>query len=112
MKRFHVIAGALALALSTGAVAAHELKPVAAEAIDLGEVSGVAYYTVERDGFHVVATVASEGGEGRPVRLEAILAPGQSVTLSAPGALGDGPDVVEITRSNDRVLVRKTALVN
>ena len=52
-----LFATAFALA-SLGATRADGLRPVEAKSIDLGEVSGVAYYTVERDGFHVVATLA------------------------------------------------------
>jgi hypothetical protein len=40
---------ALVLA-SLGAARADGLRPVEAKSIDLGAVSGVAYYTVERDG--------------------------------------------------------------
>jgi hypothetical protein len=58
------------------------LRPVDAMSIDLGEVSGVAYYTVERDGFHVVVTLA-HGKEGTPIRVVSVLAPGQSVAFSA-----------------------------
>ena len=46
------LAAALALA-SIGPAHAEGLKPLQGEVIDLGDVSGVAYYTVERDGFRV-----------------------------------------------------------
>ena len=37
-----------------GAAHADGLRPIEAKSIDLGEFSGVAYYTVERNGFQVV----------------------------------------------------------
>ena len=87
-----------------GAAQADGVRPSAARSIDLGEVSGVAYYTVEQNGFRAVTTLA-HGGAGTPVRMTAALAPGQSVVLSTPHEAGS----VEIRRQADTVLVRKTA---
>jgi hypothetical protein len=95
---------------TVGAAQADGVRPVEARSIELGEVSGVAYYTVERDGFRVVTTLA-HGEGGTPVRLVAILAPGQSVVLSAPREAGTASATVEITRQADTVLVRKAAAV-
>jgi hypothetical protein len=47
-----------AFALACLDAQADGLRPIDSMSIDLGEVSGVAYYTVERDGFHVVTTLA------------------------------------------------------
>ena len=102
-----IIAAASALTFM-GAAHAGELKPIRAQIIELGEVSGVAYYTVEHDGFHVVATLA-EGEAGTPVRLQAVLVPGQSVVLSTPRAVGVAPVVVEISRQGDKVFVEAAA---
>src|SRR5580693_6446334 len=55
------------------------------------QVSGVAYYTVERDGFRVVATLAKKDEDAAPVRVEAVLAPDQSLTLSNPREAGTPP---------------------
>jgi hypothetical protein len=85
--------------------AADAVKPIEGRSIDLGEVSGVAYYTVEREGFRVVTTL-TQGEAGTPVRVVAVLAPGQSVILSTPLEAG----TVEITRQADTVLVRKTGV--
>jgi hypothetical protein len=82
------------------------LRPIDARSIDLGEVSGVAYYTVERDGFHVVTTLA-QGTTGTPIRVVSVLAPGQSVAFSTPHLAG----VLEISRNGDSVLFRKTTSV-
>jgi hypothetical protein len=102
-----IIAGVSALALA-GVAHAGELKQIEPQDIDLGEVSGVAYYTVEHDGFHVVATLA-EGEGGTPVRLQAVLVPGQSVVLSAPRAAGLAPVAVTISREGDSLLVEEPA---
>jgi hypothetical protein len=103
---------AAALVLSgIGVARADALKPIQAQAIDLGAVSGTAYYTVERDGYRVVTTL-SQGEAGTPLRMVAVLAAGQSVTLSTANDLGAEPFVVEIARVKDDVLVRKAALTN
>jgi predicted aconitase len=105
-----ILAAALALA-SVGAAHANELQPVEGRSIDLGKISGVAYYTVERAGFRIVATLA-QGETGTPVRFEAVLAPGQSVVLSTPREAGVAASAVEISRQNDRVLVHEGVVVN
>ena len=64
--------------------------------------------TVERNGFRVVTTLA-QGEAGTPVRVVAVLGPGQSVMLSTPRESGVAPVAVEISRQADTVLVRKAA---
>jgi hypothetical protein len=90
-----------------GPVHAEGLKPLQGEVIDLGDVSGVAYYTVEHDGFRVVATLAKKDEDAVPVRVVAVLAPDQSLTLSTPREWGTPADAVEIIRRADTVLVHK-----
>jgi hypothetical protein len=99
--RSALFAAALTLA-SLGAAHANGLRPIEGKTIDLGEMSGVAYYTVERDGFHVVTTLA-QGEAGTPIRVVSVLAPRQRVVLSTPRL------VVEISREGDSVFVRKAA---
>ena len=103
--RSMLVAAAFALA-SLQAAHADGLRPIDAKSIDLGEVSGVAYYTVERDGFHVVTTLA-QGMAGTPIRVVSVLAPGQKVAFSTPLA-----GVLEISRNGDSVLVRKAESVS
>jgi hypothetical protein len=103
--RSMLVAAAFALA-SLEAVHADGLRPIDAKSIDLGEVSGVAYYTVQRDGYHVVTTLA-QGSAGTPIRVVSVLAPGQSVAFSTPHEAG----VLEISRNGDSVLVRKAKSV-
>jgi hypothetical protein len=92
---------------SLGAAHAYGLRPIAAKSIDLGDVSGVAYYTIERDGFHVVTTLA-QGESGTPIRVVSVLAPGQRVVLSTPHQAG----ALEISRKGDSVLVHKADAVS
>jgi hypothetical protein len=99
--RSMLVAAVLTVA-SLEAAHADGLRPIDAKSIDLGEVSGVAYYTVERNGFHVVTTLA-QGVAGTPIRVVSVLAPGQSVAFSTPHQAG----ALEISRNGDSVLVRK-----
>ena len=107
----HTAVAALSALTLISAAHAGDLKPIQGRSINLGNLSGVAYYTVENDGFHVVTTLA-QGEAGTPVRFEATLAPGQRVVLSTPRELGRPADKVEISRHNDRVLVRDAAVTN
>src|SRR5258705_10131165 len=88
-----LFAAAFALA-SLEAAHADGLRPIEAKSIDLGEASGVAYYTVERDGFHVVTTLA-QGMAGTPVRVGSVLGPGQMGVFSTPPQAG----ALEIARN-------------
>jgi hypothetical protein len=85
---------------SLGTARADGLRPIDAKSIKLGPVSGVAYYTVERDGFHVVTTLA-EGEVGTAIRVVSVLAPGQRVVLSTAQS-----GSLEISRKGDSVSVR------
>ena len=66
-------------------------------------MSAVAYYTVEREGFRVVATLAKQDEDAVPVRVVAVLAPDQSLTLSTPHQAGTPADAIEIIRRADAV---------
>jgi hypothetical protein len=92
--------------LASGAAHAAELRPLQASGIALGELAGVAYYTRENDGYHVVATLAA-GENAAPVRFAATLLPGQKTTLSVPRAGGRDAASVEISRIGDRVIVTR-----
>jgi hypothetical protein len=86
------------------------VQPIEGKDIHLGNVSGVANYTIEPDGFHVVITLA-QGEVGTPVRMVAVLAPGQRVVLSTPLGADQDANTVEISRQADTVLVRTLAAV-
>jgi hypothetical protein len=109
MQNFRFAAAIAALLTVAVPAVAADLQPIQNQSIDLGDVAGDAYYTVEPDGYRVVATFAQRGQSGTPVRFQALLAPGQSVTFSTPGAVGTAPSAVEIIRQQDRVLVHKAS---
>lgn len=109
---------AAAVLLTASAASTHaqsltsaSLAPAIGQSIDLGTLAGTAYYTVRPDGFHVVATLA-DARSGAPMRVEATLATGQTVTLSTPGGRSGPPHTVEITRLDREVLVHSVALTN
>ncbi|MFM9843397.1 MAG: hypothetical protein ACKVOI_10565 [Dongiaceae bacterium] len=107
MSLRRVVLTALSGVVLSGAALADDAPSIASR-IDLGEVSGVAYYTVEPAGYRVVATLA-QGETGKPVRFETVLAPGQGMLLSTP-SLGDGKmSRVEILRDGDALPVRHAA---
>ncbi len=81
-----------------------------AHTIDLGNVNGVAYYTEEAGRFHVVATVAQQ--EGQPIRVETVLAPGQSFVLSTAKQGDAVPTSVELSREAGDLMVRAVAATN
>lgn len=86
-----------------GAVAAsgEELHAYVAKAVTLDALSGTLYFTSQNGEYAVVATFDKEP---RPVRLIAMLQPGQRIELSSPRALGEPASVVEIRRDGDRVV--------
>ncbi len=85
---------------------AAELRPMQGMSLQLGELHGIAYYTMEDAGYSVVATLA--GQDGRPVRFESILLPGQKVVVSIPGHRGSQGQAVELARQGHRMLVATT----
>jgi type IV secretory pathway protease TraF len=95
------LAAAFTLA-SLGAAHASGLRPIEGLSVNLGDVSGVAYYTVEPAGFRVVTTLA-QGETGTPIRFVSVLASGQRVVLSTPHQAG----ALEISRNGNSLLVRK-----
>ncbi len=100
--------------LFSGSALGEELTPMTGRSIHLGPVSGVAYYTVEHNGFQVVATLAS-GESATPVRFIATLSEGQKVTISVPRGLGEAALSLEITRLGDQVAIttaQKVASLN
>ncbi len=111
MNKFKLILAALGMAagLATTAVAG-DLAANRGKNIDLGAINGVAYYTVEKDGYRVVATLADANSNA--VRFETVLVPGQAVVLSSPTKLGEAPARIEISRYEDRVEVQKLPVTN
>lgn len=100
-----VAAGLVAVAVIAPVRAAEKagLRPATAQTINIGYVRGVAYYTPQSDGYHVVATLSVGGGA--PIRVGATLQPEQAVSFSVPGAEGATSSLVEIARRGDEVVV-------
>lgn len=99
----------IAAAVTVASVGTASAGGPRAHTINLGGINGVAYYTEEAGRFHVVATLAQQ--EGLPIRVEAVLAPGQSVVLST--AKGEaGLTSVELSREADDLTVRPVAATN
>jgi hypothetical protein len=94
------------LALTSGIVRADEPKPIQAQRLDLGGVAGIAYYTVEPDGFHVVATLAQFGEDGIPLRVQSVLNAGQRPEFSTPGVIGVEPATITLERQGEKLVVR------
>jgi len=99
---------ALGLALATSA-GASELRPRQAHSLDLGPVRGSAYYTIEKDGLRVVATLApTEAAAATPLRVITTLASDQVVSFSVPGTRDGAAASVAFSRRGDRVEVAST----
>ena len=88
------------------ASAAHagELLPMEAKSVSVGDLKGVAYYTIEKDGFQVVATMESSDSQ-TPIRFVATLLPGQKSLVSVPQAIDQPELVLEFMRVGDRIAV-------
>jgi hypothetical protein len=99
------IARLTAIALACCAMAsaeAEELAPGNGYSIRLAGFDGTVYYTVEQDGYRVVATLAS-GADEPPIRFISTLAPGQGNIISIAQSLDQPSADLEIARSGDRL---------
>jgi uncharacterized membrane-anchored protein len=111
MKSFKLTLAAIALATGLATTAqAGSLTAYAGQTIDLGAVNGVAYYTVEKEGYRIVATLADTNSNA--VRFETVLVPGQTVVLSSPAARGETPERIEISRNDEGVQVQRVPVTN
>lgn len=100
----HSTALALAWLAMSGAGAASELAPGNGHSLRLRGFDGVVYYTVEPDGYHVVATLAA-GTDAPAIRFIATLAPGQSMTISVPQEVGEPSLDLEVARTGEALTV-------
>ncbi|MCJ2014611.1 hypothetical protein [Methylobacterium sp. J-076] len=101
---------AAALAASVASANAAEIRSGSGGSIDLGTLAGVAYYTPDAKGYHVVVTLAPRGA-APALRLETTLAAEQSVTLSTPRMQDEPATAVEIARRGEQVFVSKSGAV-
>ena len=98
-----VAVAAVSLTASAAEPSPVELHPIEAKSLRLGDMSGIAYYTVQGLGYRVVVTLARQGSA--PVRFESTLLPGQEVAMSMPGAAEADARTVEFSRQADHLLV-------
>ena len=105
VRSYCVLAG---LVGAVGTAQGQDLLPLQAGKVSLGDFNGVAYYTVEKDGLRVVATMA-QGESGISIRFVATLAPGQKTLLSIAGGVGQSEQIVELVRVNDRISISPAA---
>ena len=103
--RLPLVAAALVATLTSAGAA--EIRPGSGGSVELGALSGVAYYTPDAKGYHVVVTLAPRGA-APSLRLETTLAADQSVTLSTPRMAEEPADSVEISRRAERVTISRT----
>ncbi|MDV2987656.1 UNVERIFIED_CONTAM: hypothetical protein Q9R58_25450 [Methylobacteriaceae bacterium AG10] len=100
-----LFAGAVSLAtLFTIPTQAGQAQQV--QNVDLGGLSGVAYYTTEAAGYRVIVSLARHDVTPA-VRFEATLAPDQDAVVSIPRELGVQAQSLRIRRVGDAVIVRK-----
>ena len=90
---------AIAWLAMSGAAAAAELAPGNGRTLHLGGFDGTVYYTVEQDGYHVVATLAS-GAEATPIRFIATLGPASSNGDVLQSLFEQGVDVFRLNFSH------------
>jgi hypothetical protein len=93
--------------MTTEICAAGNLAPLDGYNIPLAGFDGVAYYTVEQDGYKVVATLAPRS-EGTPIRFVSTLQPGQRVIISVPQAVDQASLDFVIVRDGDTLLVSES----
>jgi hypothetical protein len=91
-----------------GAALAGTFKPLQAQHVDLDVFAGVAYYTAEKDGHHLVVTLQA-GETSTPVRFAATLASGQGVTLSVPRQAGEAPVELHFVRQGEQIVMNGAA---
>jgi predicted aconitase len=101
---------AAVLAVIAASLAAHaeELRPLQAKSLHLGQVSGVVYFTIEEEGYQVVATLANSADA--PVRFQSTLLPGQKMVVSVPDSVGARARTAEFSRQGDHLLVEASPL--
>jgi hypothetical protein len=97
-------ASALACTIWSAVATAGELAPGNAHSVHLDGFDGVVYYSVEQDGYRVVATLASGAGEP-PIRVISTLGPDQRIVISVPRAADQPAIDFEILRNGEALFV-------
>lgn len=95
---------ALACTMLSAVATAGELAPGNARSVRLDRFDGVVYYSVEQDGYRVVATLAAGAGES-PIRVISTLGPDQRILISVPRAVDQPAVDFEILRKGEALFV-------
>jgi hypothetical protein len=95
---------AVAAIIFSGTLHADPLQPIQAQKIDLGALTGVAYYTVEPDGHRLVVTLQARETD-TPFRFVATLTRGQAITLSVARNVGEPAAEVRFVRHGEQLSV-------
>lgn len=103
MTRFLIALAVAGAAVMGCANASERLIPGNGYSIRLGGYVGALYYTAADGDFRVVATLAS--GDAIPVRLVSMLAPGQRVIVSVPGAAGEPSIELAVVREGEMLRI-------
>ena len=112
MNALHAIAAAGLALVVAGHTAAAAIEPIHAQSIDVAGLTGVAYYSVEEDGFDVVSTLAHADGITAPLRVKSVLGSGECISFSTPGAVGTVAGSFDICRQGDALSVQQNRNVN
>ena len=109
-RRFALFAAFVAVSVAASPVHADPFKPIQAQKVELGPLTGVAYYTVEPDGHRLVVTLQAPESD-TPFRVVATLTPGQTVTLSVPRGAGEPAMDVRFTRDDEQISMNSNGKV-
>jgi hypothetical protein len=93
-----------ACVLASTSLHAEPLRPIQAQNVDFGGLTGVGYYTVEPDGYRLVLTLRAPQSAA-PFRVVATLAPAQTLTLSVPRKAGEPAAELHFVRHDERLFV-------
>jgi hypothetical protein len=100
-KMLSLILASLAM---TAVSSAEPLGPGSGRSLRLSSFTGTFYYTVEQDGYRIVATLVA-GDDQQPIRFVSTLGPGERVVISVPRAIDEPAVEVEIVRTGDVLVV-------
>jgi hypothetical protein len=101
-RRFALFAAFAVVSVAASPVHADPFKPIQAQKVELGALTGVAYYTLEPEGHRLVLTLQAPES-GAAFRVVATLAPGQAVTLSVPSSVGEPAVDVHFARDDAQI---------
>lgn len=100
-----IAAAGVMLATAYAATVEHP-APTEALAMALGDMTGVAYVTLRRDGMHLSATLT---GNGPAVHFEGVLSDGEVARISLPASQTGETRILAFARTGDGLFVKETS---